>query len=118
VGGCCKTCDEEGTPSKERLLELTGSWQGSWQCEGEGAAVWQAGGITCSIGNIQAHLHCNSMHQKHRVVPECALKPVCLHAYATPTCSYPYVRKSALDVGDYGMGLCANSLELGESLIG
>ncbi|KAJ9530268.1 hypothetical protein QJQ45_023557, partial [Haematococcus lacustris] len=32
--------------------------------------------------------------------------------------NYPYVRKSALDVGDYGMGLCANSLELGCDCLG
>ena len=30
----------------------------------------------------------------------------------------PYTRKCALDVGDYGFGLCANSLELGCDCLG
>ncbi|KAG2422471.1 hypothetical protein HXX76_015995 [Chlamydomonas incerta] len=30
----------------------------------------------------------------------------------------PYIRKCALDVGDYGFGLCANSLELGCDCLG
>lgn len=30
-----------------------------------------------------------------------------------PRCSHPYIRKCAFDVGDYGMGFVANSLELG-----
>jgi len=32
--------------------------------------------------------------------------------------NYPYVRKSALDVGDYGLGFCANSLALGCDCLG
>lgn len=31
---------------------------------------------------------------------------------------YPYVRKCAFDVGDYGFGFCANSLELGCDCLG
>ena len=31
--------------------------------------------------------------------------------YADP--NHPYTRKCAFDVGDYGLGYCANSLELG-----
>lgn len=42
-----------------------------------------------------------------------------LSSQTTPTPrSYPYVRKCALDVGDYGLGLCANSLELGCDCLG
>ncbi len=33
-------------------------------------------------------------------------------------CSLPYIRKCALDVGDYGMGFCANSLQLGCDCLG
>jgi hypothetical protein len=35
-----------------------------------------------------------------------------------PLRSYPYVRKCAFDVGDYGMGFCANSLQLGCDCLG
>jgi hypothetical protein len=32
--------------------------------------------------------------------------------------SYPYIRKCAFDVGDYGMGFVANSLQLGCDCLG
>jgi primary-amine oxidase len=38
--------------------------------------------------------------------------------HAFPNNSYPYIRKCALDVGDYGMGFVANSLELGCDCLG
>lgn len=31
---------------------------------------------------------------------------------------YPYIRKCAFDVGDYGFGFCANSLQLGCDCLG
>lgn len=76
---------------------------------------WQ--GWTFHVGfNYREGLVLNDLHYKGRNVLHRASLVEMSVPYADP--HPPYQRKCAFDVGDYGLGYCANSLELGCDCLG